>query len=129
MLPPDSKTSPSQLKCGQETFSNVWLLNARLGAGVGHTSETEVLLEPGSFESHRLKTDFLVLQNPLLMRYSLISTWTQTEKPKLEKKYQSTFKKQQTSKIKQGIYGYCLENLLKNSTSSLRGRMLVFLKY
>lgn len=86
MLPPDSKTSPSQLKRGKETFSNVWSLNARLGAGVGHTSETEVLLEPGSFESHRLKTDFLVLQNLLLMRYSLISTWTQTEKPKLEKK-------------------------------------------
>lgn len=43
--------------------------------------------------------------------------------------YQSMFKKQQTSKMKQGIYGYCLENLFKNSTSSLRGRMLVFLKY
>lgn len=64
----------------------MWLRNARLGAGVGHTGETEVLLEPGIFENHRLKTDFLVLQNPLLMRYSLISTWTQTEKPKLEKK-------------------------------------------
>lgn len=127
MLPPDSKTSPSQLKRGKETFSNVWLLN--LGAGVGHTSETEGLLEPGSFESHRLKRDFLVSQNPLLMRYSLISIWTQTEKNKLEKKYQSMFKKQQTSKIKQGIYGYCLENLFKNSISSLRGRMLVFLKY
>lgn len=57
-----------------------------LGEGVCHTGETEILLEPGSFYSHRLKTDFLVLQTLLLMRCSLISTWTQTEKPKLEKK-------------------------------------------
>lgn len=52
---------------------------------------TEILLGPGRSKNPGLKTDILVSQNPLLMKCPLILTWTQTEKPKLEKKCQSIF--------------------------------------
>lgn len=86
--------------------------------------KTELLLELGCFEGHRLKTGFLVLLNPVLTADEMSSTGHSgpNRKAGTGQKHQSMFQKQQTSKIQQGIHSYCLKKSTEGRPFSPEGK-------
>lgn len=81
----NKKSNASEVKRGEERFSSSRSWPPCFGECAYYTGE--IRLKHGlKKKNHGLRTDFLVLQNPLLMRRPLISTRTKTTTAELEKR-------------------------------------------
>lgn len=88
----NKKSNASEVKRGEERFSSSRSWPPCFGECAYYTGETNTSKAWTEKKNHGLNTDFLVLQNPLLMRRPLISTRTKTTTAKLEKRVCSMFK-------------------------------------